>query len=77
MDLSPAGILRSFEIAFSSVRHEKTLAGSHMLATCVPSSILVSTVLLPGREADHSSPASAEVNKIWLYTSTPPYAFMA
>jgi hypothetical protein len=26
----------------------------------------------------HSSPpASAEVKKIWIYTSTPPYAFMA
>jgi hypothetical protein len=29
------------------------------------------------READHSTPASAEVNKMWIYTSTPPYAFMA
>jgi hypothetical protein len=28
-----------------------------------------------GREADHSSPASAEVKKMWIYTSTPPYAF--
>jgi hypothetical protein len=31
----------------------------------------------PGREANHSPPASAEVKKMWLYTSTPPYAFMA
>jgi hypothetical protein len=30
-----------------------------------------------GREAEHSPPTSAEVKKIWLYTSTPPYAFMA
>jgi hypothetical protein len=30
----------------------------------------------PGREADHSPPASAEVKKMWIYTSTPPYAFM-
>jgi hypothetical protein len=30
----------------------------------------------PGYEADHSPP-SAEVKKIWMYTSTPPYAFMA
>jgi hypothetical protein len=29
-----------------------------------------------GREAGHSPPTSAEVNKIWIYTSTPPYAFM-
>jgi hypothetical protein len=31
----------------------------------------------PGREADHSPPTSAEVKKTWVYTSTPPYAFMA
>jgi hypothetical protein len=30
----------------------------------------------PGREADHS-PTSAEVKKTWVYTSTPPYAFIA
>jgi hypothetical protein len=31
----------------------------------------------PGRVADHSPPASAEVKKMWFYTSTPPYVFMA
>jgi hypothetical protein len=31
----------------------------------------------PGRESDHSPPASAEIKKMWIYTSTPPYAFMA
>jgi hypothetical protein len=31
----------------------------------------------PGREANHSPPASAEVKKMWMYTPTPPYAFMA
>jgi hypothetical protein len=31
----------------------------------------------PGREADHSPPTSAEVKKIWIYTPTPPYVFMA
>jgi hypothetical protein len=30
-----------------------------------------------GREADHSPPTSAEVKKMWIYTYTPPYAFMA
>jgi hypothetical protein len=30
-----------------------------------------------GREADHSPPTSAEVKKTWIYTYTPPYAFMA
>jgi hypothetical protein len=31
----------------------------------------------PGREANHSPPTSIEVKKTWIYTSTPPYAFMA
>jgi hypothetical protein len=31
----------------------------------------------PRREGDQSPPASAEVKKMWIYTSTPPYAFMA
>jgi hypothetical protein len=29
-----------------------------------------------GREADHSFPSSADVKKTWIYTSTPPYAFL-
>jgi hypothetical protein len=29
-----------------------------------------------GREADHSPPTSAEVKKMWIYISTPPYVFM-
>jgi hypothetical protein len=31
----------------------------------------------PGHEADHSPPANAEVKKMWIYTSTSPYALMA
>jgi hypothetical protein len=38
---------------------------------------LSSGVKRQGREADHSPPTSAEVKKISIYTSTPPYAFMA
>jgi hypothetical protein len=30
----------------------------------------------PEREADPSPPASAEVKKTWIHTSTPPYVFM-
>jgi hypothetical protein len=29
-----------------------------------------------GREADHLPPTSAEVKKMYIYTSTPPYAIM-
>jgi hypothetical protein len=31
--------------------------------------------LRPGREADNSPTNSAEVKEMWIYTSTPPYAF--
>jgi hypothetical protein len=31
----------------------------------------------PGSKADHTPPTSAEVKKMWIYTSTPPYPFMA
>jgi hypothetical protein len=31
----------------------------------------------PGREADYSPRTSAEVKKMWIYISTPPYVFMA
>jgi hypothetical protein len=33
-------------------------------------------VMRQGHEADHSLPTSAEVKKMWFYTSTPPYVFM-
>jgi hypothetical protein len=29
------------------------------------------------READHSPPIIVEVKKMWIYISTPAYAFMA
>jgi hypothetical protein len=31
----------------------------------------------PGREADHTSPTSAEVRNVLVYISTPLYVFMA
>jgi hypothetical protein len=34
-------------------------------------------VMRQGREADLSPPTSAEVKKMWIYTSTPLYIFMA
>jgi hypothetical protein len=55
----------------------QTGSGAH------PTSYLMGTgssfpgVKWPGRKADHSPPTSAEVKKIWIYTSTTPYAFIA
>jgi hypothetical protein len=37
---------------------------------------LIPGVKRPLREADHSPTTNAEVKKMWIYTSTPPYAFM-
>jgi hypothetical protein len=31
----------------------------------------------PGCEADHSPPTNAEFKIMWIFTSTPPYTFMA
>jgi hypothetical protein len=39
--------------------------------------VLSPGVKRPGRETDHSPPASTEVKKMWIYTFTPPYAFTA
>jgi hypothetical protein len=53
--------------------------GSGVHPTCyqwVPGA-LSPVVKRPGRESDHSPAASAEVKKMWIYTSTPPYAFIA
>jgi hypothetical protein len=33
--------------------------------------------LLPGGAADHSPPSSNEAKNEWIYTFTPPYAFVA
>jgi hypothetical protein len=42
----------------------------------VPSALSLG-VKRQGREADHSSPTSPKIKKMWIYTSTPPYSFMA
>lgn len=36
---------------------------------------IFSGVKQPGRETEHSSPSSANVKNVWIYTSTP-YAFV-
>jgi hypothetical protein len=41
------------------------------------SAAAIAGVKRPGREADHSPSTSAEVKKMWIYTSTSPYTFMA
>jgi hypothetical protein len=62
---------------FSSTRHPDRLWGPPNLLSNGYRGDLSPGVKRPEREIDHSPPASAEVKKMWIYTSTPPYAFMA
>jgi hypothetical protein len=42
----------------------------------VPGASSPPRVKRPGHETDHSSPTSVEVKNRWIYTFSPPYAFM-
>jgi hypothetical protein len=55
----------------------QTGSGIHPTSYPMSTGALSLGVKRPGREADHSPPASAEVKKMWIYTSTLPYALMA
>jgi hypothetical protein len=62
---------------FSSPRRPDRLWGSTQPPIQWVPGVLSSEVKRPGRGADHSPLTSAEVNKMWIYISTPPCAFMA
>jgi hypothetical protein len=78
---SADGIATGYGIHSSSAGKVKNFLSSTTskpaLGSTQPPIQWVLGVKRPGREADHSPPTSAEVKKIWIYTSTPPYAFMA
>jgi hypothetical protein len=52
-------------------------SGTHPASYPVGTGSSFPWVKRPGREIDHSPPTSVEVKKMWIYTITPPYAFMA
>jgi hypothetical protein len=62
---------------FSSPRHPDRLWGPSNLLYPMGIGALSPEVKRQGREADHSPPAKAEAKKMWIYTSTLPYVFMA
>jgi hypothetical protein len=55
----------------------QTGSGVHPTSHPMGTGVSVPEVKRQVREADHSPPASAEVKKMWIYTSTLPYTFMA
>jgi hypothetical protein len=52
----------------------QTGSGAHLVSYRMSTGGSIPLVKLLEREPDHS-PTSAEVKKVWIYTSTPPYAF--
>jgi hypothetical protein len=61
---------------FSLLHVVPTGSGFHSTSYPMGTGTLFPGVKWPEHEADHSPSASTEVKKIWIYTSTPAYAFM-
>jgi hypothetical protein len=55
----------------------QTGSGAHPSLYLMGTGAFSSGVKRPGREADHLPPASAEIKKTQVCTSTPPYVFIA
>jgi hypothetical protein len=62
---------------FSLLHIVQTGSGVHPTSYKMGTWVSFPGVKRQGREADHSPLTSAEVKKMWIYTSTPPYVFMA
>jgi hypothetical protein len=62
---------------FSLLHIIQTGSGVHPTSYKMGAGGSFSGVKRQGREADHSPPTITEVKKMWIYTSTPPYVFMA
>jgi hypothetical protein len=70
---SSPGSIKNFLFSMSS---RPALGPTQPPVQWIPGAVS-SGVKQPGREADHSPATSARVKKIWIYTSIPPYSFMA
>jgi hypothetical protein len=62
---------------FSSLRLPDGLWGPPSLLFFGCGRLLSETVKRPGRKADYLPPTNAEVKNTWIYSSNPPYVFMA
>jgi hypothetical protein len=64
--------------SLSKVKHfHFSISSRPTLGSTQPPIKWVPGVKRQGREADHSSPTSAEVKKMWIYTFTLLFVFMA
>jgi hypothetical protein len=61
---------------FSLLHVVQTGCGAHLASYPVCTVGSFPGVKQQGHKDDDSSPASDEVKKMWIYTSTPTYAFM-
>jgi hypothetical protein len=77
MDDREVGVRVLVGSKFSLLHIVQTGSGAHSASYPMGIGGSFSGIKRHWREADHSPPASAEVKKMWIYTSTPPYAFMA
>jgi hypothetical protein len=66
-----------YDQEFSPAYVVHTDSGVHSTSYPIGTGGSLPGVKQPGREADHSPTASAEVKKMWIYTSTPLYTFVA
>jgi hypothetical protein len=69
---SSTGRIKNFLFSTSS---RQALGPTQLPIQWVPETLSPGVKRL-GHEADHSPRTSAEVKKMWIYTSTPLYAFM-
>jgi hypothetical protein len=59
-----------------STSFRPALGSTHPPIQWIPEALSLG-VNRPGHETGHLPPASTEVKKMWIYTSTPPYIFVA
>jgi hypothetical protein len=71
------GVRVPVEQEFSLFHVVQTDPGVHPISYTMSTGGFSSGMKRPGRKADHSYPTSAEVKKIWIYTSTPRKLLMA
>jgi hypothetical protein len=62
---------------FTLLNFIQTSSGAHPASHPKGTGSYFPTIKRQESEADHSPPTSAEVKKTWVYTSIPPYVFMA